>query len=154
MEDLWRNYTSGALNEAAQKYLVTDEVLKKYNLKELKLSTSISEEEYKRCKALLTETKGEHRKCYTHRYMYRHVHLHEYTRQRCRQAGRETDRQTDRRSRPETARQPEIAKQPNSQRQADRDRQTETGRNRERGEREGGREGGRELSLHKLASLA
>ena len=72
MEDLWRNYTSGALNEAAQKYLVTDEVLKKYNLKELKLSTSISEEEYKRCKALLTETKGEHRKCYTHRYI--HVH--------------------------------------------------------------------------------
>ena len=95
LEDLWRNYTSGALNEAAQKYLVTDEVLKKYNLKELKLSTSISEEEYKRCKALLTETKGEHRKCYTHRYMYRHVHLHEYTRQRCRQAERQTDRQTD-----------------------------------------------------------
>ena len=55
---MWHNYTSGALDEAAQRYLVTDEVLKLYNLRELKLSTSIDEEEYRRCKAQLTEMEG------------------------------------------------------------------------------------------------
>ena len=54
LEDLWRDYTSGALNEAVQRYLVTDEVLDLYNLRELKLSTKIDEEEYRRCKAQLT----------------------------------------------------------------------------------------------------
>ena len=62
MEDLWRYYNSGALNEAAQRYLVTDEVLDLYNLRELKLSTSIDEEEYRRCKAQLTaEIEGKQR---------------------------------------------------------------------------------------------
>ena len=62
MEDLWRDYTSGALNEAAQRYLVTDEVLDLYNLQELKLSTNIAEEEYRRCKAELTaEIEGKQR---------------------------------------------------------------------------------------------
>ena len=61
LENLWWNYTSGKLNEAAQRLLVTDEVLHLYNLRELKLSTNIDEEEYRRCKAQLTEIDGEQR---------------------------------------------------------------------------------------------
>ena len=61
LENLWRDYTSGVLNEAAQRYLVTDEVLDLYNLRELSLSTNIDEEEYRRCKAQLTEIEGKQR---------------------------------------------------------------------------------------------
>ena len=60
LEELWRAYTTGALNEAAEKYLVTDAVLRQYKLKELRLTTFIDEEEYKRCKEQLTEFQGNH----------------------------------------------------------------------------------------------
>ena len=58
LEELWRAYTTGALNEAAEKYLVTDAVLRQYNLKELRLTTFIDEEEYRRCKEQLVECEG------------------------------------------------------------------------------------------------
>ena len=58
LEDLWRAYTTGALNEAAEKYLVTDAVLRQYNLKELRLTTLIDEEEYRRCKEQLAKCEG------------------------------------------------------------------------------------------------
>ena len=61
LENMWQYYTSGALNEAAQRHLVTDEVLDLYNLQELKLSTNIDEEEYRRCKVKLTEIEGKQR---------------------------------------------------------------------------------------------
>ena len=61
LEDLWKDYTSGALNEAAQSYLVTDEVLSMYNLQQLKIMTYIDEEEYTRSKLQLTEIEGNHR---------------------------------------------------------------------------------------------
>ena len=61
LENLWQDYISGALNEAAQRYLVTDKVLDLYNLRELKLSTKIDEEEYRRYKAQLTEIEGKQR---------------------------------------------------------------------------------------------
>ena len=53
LEELWQAYTSGALNEAAEKYLVTDEVLRQYNLTELRLKTVIDGEDYRRCKEQL-----------------------------------------------------------------------------------------------------
>lgn len=61
LENLWNDYISGALNQAAQRYLVTDDVLSKYNLQELTLVTFINEDEYKRCHAHLTELEGNNR---------------------------------------------------------------------------------------------
>ena len=58
LEELWRAYTTGALNEAAEKYLVTDAVLMQYNLKELRLTTFIDEEEYRKCKEQLAKREG------------------------------------------------------------------------------------------------
>ena len=90
LEDLWRDYTSGALNEAAQRYLVTDEVLDLYNLRELKLSTNIDEEEYRRCKAQLIEIEGEQISV-THTYTRTrtNTHLRTHTRIHGKHKGRE-----------------------------------------------------------------
>ena len=82
LENLWRDYTSGALNEAAQRYLVTDEVLDLYNLRELKLSTNIDEEEYRRCKAQLIEIEGKQisvTHTYTRKRTRAHTHTHALT---------------------------------------------------------------------------
>ena len=58
LENLWQAYKSGELNEAAERYLITDELLKEYELRELKLITVIDEEEYMRCKEELTDLEG------------------------------------------------------------------------------------------------
>ena len=46
LDSLWYDYCTGHLNDMAQKYLVTKEVLKEFGLTELKLTTSIQLEEY------------------------------------------------------------------------------------------------------------
>ena len=50
LEELWKDYCEGHLNEMAQKFLVTEELLEEFCLIELKLTTLIAEEEYKACK--------------------------------------------------------------------------------------------------------
>ena len=50
LEELWEDYLSGHLGEVVQRCFVTDEILKELNLAELKLKTTIQEEEYKACK--------------------------------------------------------------------------------------------------------
>ena len=50
LEDLWEDYSSGHLGEVVQKCFVTEEILKELNLAELKLKTTMVEEEYKACK--------------------------------------------------------------------------------------------------------
>ena len=49
LEGLWKDYCSGRLNEMAQKYLVTDDILKELGLTEVKLKANIKEEEYTAC---------------------------------------------------------------------------------------------------------
>ncbi|XP_078345412.1 uncharacterized protein LOC144630928 [Oculina patagonica] len=49
LDDLWKDYCTGYLNEMAQKYLVTEDVLKELGLTMVTLTTTISEEEYKNC---------------------------------------------------------------------------------------------------------
>ena len=49
LDQLWEDYCSGYLNEMAQKYLVTDDILKECSLLEVKLITTILEEDYKAC---------------------------------------------------------------------------------------------------------
>ncbi|XP_068749816.1 uncharacterized protein [Montipora capricornis] len=50
LEELWKDYREGHLNEVAQKFLVTEELLVECGLTELKLTIHIAEEEYKTCK--------------------------------------------------------------------------------------------------------
>ena len=51
LETLWEDYLSGHLGEVIQRSFVTEEILTEFSLAELKLKTTISEEEYKACKA-------------------------------------------------------------------------------------------------------
>ena len=46
LDALWYDYCTGHLNDMAQKYLVTKDILKEFNLTELKLTTTIQGEEY------------------------------------------------------------------------------------------------------------
>ncbi|XP_066016011.1 uncharacterized protein [Pocillopora verrucosa] len=46
LDALWYDYCTGHLNDMAQKYLVTKDVLKEFDLTELKLITTIQREEY------------------------------------------------------------------------------------------------------------
>ena len=54
LEELWEDYCTGHLSEMAQKYLVTEEILKKFGLAEVKLKITIKEEEYRACRELLS----------------------------------------------------------------------------------------------------
>ncbi|XP_020611948.1 uncharacterized protein LOC110050370 [Orbicella faveolata] len=53
LEGLWKDYSSGHLNKVVEQTLVTPDVLEKLGLSELKLKTTISEEEYNKCKEFL-----------------------------------------------------------------------------------------------------
>ena len=53
LERLWEDYSSGHLGEVVQRCFVTEEILTELSLAELKLETTISEEEYKACKMFL-----------------------------------------------------------------------------------------------------
>ena len=53
LERLWADYWCGNLGEVVQRCFVTEEILTELNLAELKLETTISEEEYKACKMFL-----------------------------------------------------------------------------------------------------
>ena len=50
LENLWSDYRSGRLEKEAERCLVTADVLREFNLKEVKLRVEISEEEYKACR--------------------------------------------------------------------------------------------------------
>ena len=50
LERLWEDYSSGHLGEVVQRCFVTEEILAELSLAELKLQTTISEEEYVACK--------------------------------------------------------------------------------------------------------
>jgi len=53
LERLWEDYLSGHLGEVVQRCFVTEKILTALTLAELKLQTTISEEEYKACKKYL-----------------------------------------------------------------------------------------------------
>ena len=58
LEGLWEDYCVGYLNEMAQKFLVTEELLKELGLTEVKLTTTIPEEDYRNCQENLWSTDG------------------------------------------------------------------------------------------------
>ena len=53
LERLWEDYSRGHLGEVVQRCFVTEEILTELSLAELKLKTTISDEEYKACKMFL-----------------------------------------------------------------------------------------------------
>ena len=50
LEELWNDYCTGRLNEMAQKFLVTAEILIELGLIAVKLTTTILEEDYRACR--------------------------------------------------------------------------------------------------------
>ena len=59
LDELWEDYCSGHLNEMAQKYLVTDEILEEFGLIAVKLMTTILVEEYTACREYFLKSAGE-----------------------------------------------------------------------------------------------
>ena len=59
LEGLWEDYRSGHLNSVAQEMLITQQVLEKLGLTELKLKTFISEDQYEKGKKLLEASSGD-----------------------------------------------------------------------------------------------
>ena len=55
LERLWSDYQSGHLNDIAKRYLVTDDMKNKLNLKHVRLKTTIEDENYRICKMILME---------------------------------------------------------------------------------------------------
>ena len=60
LDALWYEYCTGHLNDMAQKYLVTKDVLKEFDLTELKLTTTIQGEEYIAARKFFLQGSGEH----------------------------------------------------------------------------------------------
>ena len=60
LDALWYDYCTGHLNDMAQKHLVTKDVLKEFELTELKLITTIQREEYMAARKYFQLGSGEH----------------------------------------------------------------------------------------------
>ena len=60
LDALWYDYCTSHLNDMAQKYLVTKDVLKEFDLTELKLTTTIQGEEYIAARKFFQQGSGEH----------------------------------------------------------------------------------------------
>ena len=60
LDDLWDDYRTGHLHEMAQKYLVTDDILKTFGLVEVKLKTTIEEKDYRAAREYFLEALGEY----------------------------------------------------------------------------------------------
>ena len=65
LEQLWHDYLSGHLNKVAERYLVTDEMKTKVNLRKINLKTTIEEENYLNCRKVLLESSGEYQCLYS-----------------------------------------------------------------------------------------
>ncbi len=53
LESLWRDYCSGHLNDVAERFLVTDEIIRELEVETITLKTTITKEDYLACKSFL-----------------------------------------------------------------------------------------------------
>ena len=60
LDQLWNDYLSDHLNKVAERYLVTDEIKTKLNLRKINLKTTIEVENYLNCRKVLLESSGEY----------------------------------------------------------------------------------------------
>ena len=59
LESLWNGYCSGYLNDIVERFLVTDELKRKLGMDNVRLKTTIEEENYLICKKAFVENSGE-----------------------------------------------------------------------------------------------
>ena len=59
LESLWNGYSSGYLNDIVERFLVTDELKRKLGMDNVRLKTTIEEENYLICKKAFVENSGE-----------------------------------------------------------------------------------------------
>ena len=59
LESLWNDHQSGHLNDIAETFLVTDELKTKLGMDNIRLKTTIEEENYLICKMAFMEISGE-----------------------------------------------------------------------------------------------
>ena len=59
LESLWDGYCSGYLNDNVERFLVTDELKRKLGMDNVRLKTTIEEENYLICKKAFMENSGE-----------------------------------------------------------------------------------------------
>ena len=59
LESLWNDYCSGYLNDIVERFLVTDEIKRKLRMDNVRLKTTIEEENYLICKKAFIENSGE-----------------------------------------------------------------------------------------------
>ena len=58
LDELWKDYCSGHVAEMAQKFLVTEDILKEFGLTNLKLKTTITGAAYRACQNDLLTPRG------------------------------------------------------------------------------------------------
>ena len=63
LDELWQDYRRGDLDEMAQKFLVTADILEELDLVEVKLKTTIAEDECRACRDYLLKRVGEYVEC-------------------------------------------------------------------------------------------
>ena len=59
LESLWKDYCFGELNNIVERFLVTDELKRKLGMDNVRLKTTIEEENYLICKKAFMENSGE-----------------------------------------------------------------------------------------------
>ena len=59
LESLWNGYCSGYLNDIVERFLVTDELKRKLGMDNVRMKTTIEEENYLICKKAFMENSGE-----------------------------------------------------------------------------------------------
>ena len=66
LDELWKDYYTGHLQEVAQRYLVTEDILQQWGLDSVQLTLTISEEEYKAYRENFLKNEGRYQKntCY------------------------------------------------------------------------------------------
>ena len=62
LDELWKDYCTGHLQEVAQRYLVTDYILQQRGLDSVQLTLTIDEEEYKAYRKNFLKNEGRHQK--------------------------------------------------------------------------------------------
>ena len=62
LDELWKDYCTGHLQEVAQRYLVTDDILEQWGLDSVQLTLTIDEEEYKAYRENFLKNEGRYQK--------------------------------------------------------------------------------------------
>jgi len=69
LDGLWVDYDKGHLNDMAQKYLVTEDLLQEFGLTEVKLTTTILKDENRACREYFLRKSGEDEKLFRHLFL-------------------------------------------------------------------------------------